>query len=206
MTQFGYACRQLGVSIVTTSVSQAKGQVERMNGSFQNRLAIELKLNNITTIEEANKYLIETFIPNYTKKFCQPFDSYPSVFEKMEDPSKIKYILSVLSTRKFDNGSSIKFKNKYYQAHDENDELVCIMPKTECLVIQAFDSNLYVSVDEKIYALVETIPHEKTSENFDEIVEEPKKRKIYIPPMRHPWKHASYVAQQQKAHKKGIYA
>lgn len=57
LTQFGYACKTLGVDLVTTSVSQAKGQVERANQTFQGLLPQELRINHIQTIEEANKYL-----------------------------------------------------------------------------------------------------------------------------------------------------
>ena len=69
LTQFGYACKQLGTSIETTSVSQAKGLIERDNGTFQGRLVQKLRLNNITTIDEANKYLIEVFVPKFNSKF-----------------------------------------------------------------------------------------------------------------------------------------
>ena len=51
LTQYGYACKQLGVELETTSVSQSKGLIERTNGTFQGRLVQELRLNNITTIE-----------------------------------------------------------------------------------------------------------------------------------------------------------
>ena len=54
LTQYGYACKQLGVELETSSVSQAKGLIERTNGTFQGRLVNELKLNGITTIEEIN--------------------------------------------------------------------------------------------------------------------------------------------------------
>ena len=59
LTQYGYTCKQLGIELKTTSVSQAKGLIERTNGTFQGRLVNELKLNGITTMEEANKYLIK---------------------------------------------------------------------------------------------------------------------------------------------------
>ena len=65
LTQFGYACKQLGTDLETTSVSQAKGLIERDNGTFQDRLINELKLNNITTIEGANEYLINVFVPKF---------------------------------------------------------------------------------------------------------------------------------------------
>ena len=62
LTQYGYACKQLGIELKTTSVSQAKGLIERTNGTFQGRLVNELKLNGITTIEEANEYLTKNNI------------------------------------------------------------------------------------------------------------------------------------------------
>ena len=65
LTQYGYACKQLGIDLKTTSVSQAKGLIERTNGTFQGRLVNELKLNGITTIEDANKYLLEVFVPKF---------------------------------------------------------------------------------------------------------------------------------------------
>ena len=51
-TQYSYACNQLGINIETSSVSQSKGLIERTNGTFQGRLVNELRLNNITTIDE----------------------------------------------------------------------------------------------------------------------------------------------------------
>ena len=65
LTQYGYACKQLGIDLGTSSVSQAKGLIERTNGTFQGRLVQELRLENITTIEEANKYLTEVFVPEF---------------------------------------------------------------------------------------------------------------------------------------------
>ena len=62
LTQFGYACKQFGTNLDTTSVSQAKGLIERDNGTFQDRLISELRLNNITTIDKATEYLINIFI------------------------------------------------------------------------------------------------------------------------------------------------
>ena len=70
LTQYGYACNQLGIGLETASVSQAKGLIERTNGTFQGRLVNELKLHGITTIEEANKYLIDVFVPYFNKKIC----------------------------------------------------------------------------------------------------------------------------------------
>ncbi len=204
LTQYGYACKQLGIDLETSSVSQAKGLIERTNGTFQGRLVQELRLNNITTIEEANKYLTEVFVPEFNKEFALDYKKFPTVFEKSPTKEKINYTLAVLTPRKIDNGNSIKYKKKYYQPF-LNDTLKCFLPKTECLVINAFNGDLLVSIDEQVLELKELNRNKRSSENFGEI-EETKERKKYIPPMTHPWKLASFKKQMQKAHTNHVYA
>ena len=196
LTQYGYACKRLGIELETTSVSQAKGLIERTNGTFQGRLVQELRLNNITTIDEANKYLTDVFVPNFNKKFALDYHNFSSVFETAPALDEINYFLAVLTPRKIDNGNSIKFQNKYYQPY-LNNELKCFSAKTECLVINAFDGSLAVSIDDKIYELKELSRNEKFSKNFDEVPETVEKKK-YIPPMDHPYKAASFKKYQEK--------
>lgn len=205
LTQFGYACKQFGTSIETTSVSQAKGLIERDNGTFQDRLINELKLNNITTIEEANKYLINVFIPKFNKKFALDYKKFDSVYEVSPSEEKINYTLAILTPRKIDNGCAIKYYNEYYQPY-ENGILKCFRAKTECLVIKAFNGELLVSIGEKIYELRKLEKHKKISEEFDYIQKELEQKKIYIPPMIHSWKLDSFKEQLEKAHTEHVYA
>ena len=204
LTQYGYACKQLGIDLKTTSVSQAKGLIERTNGTFQGRLVNELKINGITTIEDANKYLINVFVPKFNKKFAMDYKKFQSVFEKSPSEEKINYTLAVLTPRKIDNGNSIKYKNKYYQPYLEN-KLKCFMPKTECLVINSFNNQLLVTIDDNVYELKELNRNERFSREFDDI-KETKKRKTYVPPMTHPWKVNQFKKQIVKAHTNHVYA
>ncbi len=79
------------------------------------------------------------------------------------------------------------------------------MPKTECLVIKAFDGDLLVTIDESVYELKELSRNERFSKNFDNVPKISEKKK-YIPPMSHPWKLASFKKQMQKAHTEHAYA
>lgn len=205
LTQFGYACKQLGVDIKTTSISQAKGLVERTNGTFQGRLVNELKMLNIHTIDNANKYLIDTFVPKFNKKFSINYTKFESVFLESPTKQEIYYTLAVLTPRKIDNGNAIKFFNNYYQPYD-NGKLICFRPKTSCLVIKSFNNKLVVSIDDKIYELRKLNRNEKVSKEFDIQKEEIKKeRKKYIPPMSHPWRISNFLKQIDNAHNKKIY-
>ena len=204
LTQYGYACKQLGVDLETTSVSQSKGLIERTNGTFQGRLVNELKLYGITTIEDANKYLIDVFVPYFNERFALDYKKFESVFEESPSTEKINYTLAVLTPRKIDNGNSIKYYGKYYQPY-LNNELKCFAPKTEALVIKAFNGDLLVTIDEQVLELRELSRNERFSKEFDEVIEIKEKKK-YIPPMTHPWKLSSFKKQLQKSHQQHQYA
>ena len=204
LTQYGYACKQLGIALETSSVSQAKGLVERTNGTFQGRLVQELRLNNITTIDEANEYLTKVFVPNFNKKFALDYNNFPTVFEASPSKEVINYTLAILTPRKIDNGNAIKFNKEYYQPYLDN-ELKCFIPKTECLVIKAFNGELLVTIDEKVYELRKLHRNASSSKEFDEVLPIKEKKK-YIPPMTHPWKLASFKKHLQKYHYDHQYA
>ena len=163
-----------------------------------------MRLNNITTIDEANKYLTEIFVPSFNEEFALDYKKFPTVFETSPSLEKINYTLAVLTPRKIDNGNSIKFNKEYYQPY-LNNELKCFLPKTECLVIKAFNGDLLVTIDEKVYELRKLQRNTSSSKEFDEIVQVKEKKK-YIPPMTHPWKLASFKKQLQKSHYQHQYA
>ena len=195
-TQFAYACSQLGTSIECSSVPEFKPRIERLFESFQLRLIPELRLANITTIEEANAFL-PAFLDKYNSKFALCIDNTKSVFEKQPSEQKINLTLSVLSRRIVDTGHSICFKKRHYRTVNSVGTPIYFGKGTKAMVIEAFDKKLYATVEDSIFAL-EEIPETQTySENFDEILPiEPKK--IYIPRMIHPWKRESFEKFVQK--------
>lgn len=196
-TQFGYACKQLGIDIQTSSVAQAKGRVERMFGTLQSRLPIELRLNNVSSIEEANEFL-NSYIKKFNKQFALPIDSNKSVFELQPDIEKINLTLAVLSSRKIDNGSCLKYQNEYYLPVNSHGLAVHHRKGTTAMVIKAFDGELYSCIGEEVYALEVLPEHKLSSKAFDlaTIPDVPKQK--YIPPMSHPWKQASFEKYAKK--------
>lgn len=196
-TQFSYACSQLGIQVETSSVSQARGRMERMFQTLQSRLPIELRLAGVTTIEQANEFL-KSYIKEFNVQFALPINNIKSVFGAQPDNEKINLILAILTPRKIDNGYCIRFNNQYYKPVGSNGYPVYYRKGTPGTVIKAFDGQLFFCVDEKVYALDVIPEHACMSKNFDisPIEEKPKKR--YIPPMSHPWKQASFERYLQK--------
>jgi len=70
-TQFGRLMAELGITSITARSPQARGRIERLWGTFQDRLVSELRLAGAKTIEEANRVLWD-FLPRYSQKFAIP--------------------------------------------------------------------------------------------------------------------------------------
>src|SRR5215468_4161858 len=71
MTQFGRALHALNIDIICANSSQAKGRVERANGTLQDRLVKEMRLRGIDTVAEGNA-LLPAFMADYNARFAKP--------------------------------------------------------------------------------------------------------------------------------------
>lgn len=196
-TQFAYACSQFGTAIQTSSTPEFKPRIERLFESFQLRLIPELRLANITTIEEANNFL-PSFLEKYNSKFALCIDDTKSVFEKQPSIQKINLTLAVLARRTIDTGHSICFKKKFYRPVNSFGTPIYFGKGTKCMVIKAFDDSLFVTVEDSIFALEEIPEFEAKSLNFDKILPKESER-IYIPRMTHPFKRQSFEKFLEKA-------
>ena len=90
-TNFGYACQTLGIELSSTSVSQHQGRIERLFQTLQSRLIAEMRLESITTIEQANHFL-SSYIIKHNQQFSLHINSNKSVFETQPAKDKINHI------------------------------------------------------------------------------------------------------------------
>lgn len=72
LTQVGRALAELKIEMIPAYSPQARGRSERSFGTWQGRLPQELQLNAITTVAEANKFLRDTYIAEFNRKFSVP--------------------------------------------------------------------------------------------------------------------------------------
>ena len=201
LTQFGYACATLGIKLDTTSIPQKKGRVERAFGTLQSRLANELNLDGIKTIDQANHYL-EKFIIHHNNQFALHPNHIESIFEKQLDDDYILKTLVTIVERTFDKGASISYKNQYYQAFDQFGSLVNFASKTKCLVIKNLNDELHACVNNRYYLLLPLESHYQHSKELDlPTSKDSKVVNTYRPPAHHPWKEASYLRYQKRIQK-----
>ena len=190
LTQFGKVCEELNIVLETTSVSTAKANVERENRTFKNRLIAELRHENITDIDEANKYLNEVFIPKMNEKFSYAIDKKTSLMrENNYTEEELKLIISEKYTRIIDNASSISYDRKYYiPINIKTGEVTCFMKGTKCIFIINYDGEYYGEIENHYYKLLELENRDTVMKKESEINTTKKEHHKYIPPSNHPWR------------------
>ncbi len=186
---------KLGIDLQTTSIAQKKGRIERLWNTLQSRLPVEMRIAGIHSIEEANLFIL-FYCKRFNEQFALPINNTKNVFENQPSIEKINCTLAIITPRVFDGGCFVRYQNKYWQAYKDG-KIVPFKKKTNALVIKAYNGQMLITVGDQVYELREVPTHQKYSVNFMEENEDKKdesKRKVYIPPMTHPWKHDSYIA------------
>ena len=115
LTQFARALKTLDIAIIHANTPQAKGRVERANGTLQDRLVKEMTLKGISDMETANAWL-PTFVERYNQRFAtapqNPVDCHRSA---LHTPEEINLILSLHHTRSLSKNVAFQFSNREYQ-------------------------------------------------------------------------------------------
>src|SRR3989338_8747909 len=120
-TQFQRALEDLRIEPIFANSPQAKGRVERLFGTLQDRLIKELRLNNISNINEANAFLEKTFTPAFNAKFSVE----PKAKANLHTPLSLgerKQLANIFSRQKpriVQNDFTISFQNQWYQLTKE---------------------------------------------------------------------------------------
>ena len=132
-TQFGRALRELNINLIPANSPQAKGRIERLWETLQSRLPIEFALNGITTLAEANEFLL-SYIYKYNSCFAVEPEDTDSMFEKVRDLESLKYILCIKETRTVDSGLVFSYKNKSYLLTGINSDFIYKGDKVKVLI------------------------------------------------------------------------
>lgn len=140
MNVFERVCRLLNVAIIKAYSPQAKGRVERNHGIYQDRFVKELKLKNIRTIDEANKYLIKSYLPKINKKFAKKPFSTEDAHCHHKVYGDLNQIFCWEYHRQIRNDFTIRFNNEYYQL--SKNQPVRLRPKQNVVVHVHLDGKI----------------------------------------------------------------
>ena len=151
-TRFANMLNHIGTDIISTMNPCAKGRIERLWRTFQDRLYNELKKKNIHTIEEANQYLKNVFIPKYNAKFALPIDNNKNFFISPQENFDYNIELAIWDERKIYHNSYLKYNNQYHIILDNN-EKAFISTSKKCKVYKFLDGTEHLLYSDKFYDL-----------------------------------------------------
>lgn len=185
LTQFQRAMETLGINVITAHSPQAKGRVERLNETLQDRLVKELRLRKIDTIEDANIFLKEyekIFDDKFGVKAKKEGDLHVQLTKK--ELENLDAIFAVHSKRLVRNDYTIQFKKQWIQLAQL--QPTGVLRKDSVLIEERLDGSLHISLRGKYL-------------NFEILPSRPEKTKVLLPiltsvksdwkpPANHPWR------------------
>lgn len=191
LTQFARAMeKNLGISLIKARSPQARGRIERLFGILQDRLVKEMRLAQIETIEEANKFLERYYIPWHNQRFSlTPLNSFNAHRPLGKTKEELDSIFSIQEFRTISNDFTIRWKGRVFQV--ESDTPFSLLSHSIVLVEEHLDGKIKIKFKNKYLNFYEI--HEKNTlktlpkRNLKREKKGAGKNK-YIPPSSHPWR------------------
>jgi len=117
-TQFGRCLKELSITLIPAKSPQAKGRVERLWGTLQDRLPVEFAIHKIKTLEEANAFF-ETYIYEFNANFAVEPVSTQNAFRNLDANENIDHILCIKEKRIIDAGGVFSYGGKSFKIIDD---------------------------------------------------------------------------------------
>lgn len=197
ITQFGRAMKELSIEPIFANSPQAKGRIERSNRTLQDRLVKELRLNKISTIEEANVFL-PIFIEDYNRRFAVVPRSPNNAHRPLLQEHNLQRIFSIRKFRELSKNLTFQYKNTIYQIKTERE--VYALRRAKVTLHEKEDGSIEILYKNKPLAFTTYNAQEKQGEIIDskrinEAIDNLQKRQEskvgksrYKPLYNHPWK------------------
>jgi len=141
LTQIGRALYELGIEPIPAYSPQARGRSERFNRTWQDRLPKELKLHGIKTIPDANRYIMDVFLPNYRKRFLKTPTQKGSAFTPYRGKN-LDLIFSIKEQRTVLPDNTVHWNNLILQI--EPSKFRCSFAKCKVTVHEHLDHSISI--------------------------------------------------------------
>lgn len=182
-TQFERAAKELGIKIIHANSPQAKGRIERAFGTLQDRLIKEMRLESITTMEEANQFL-ERYLPIYNKRFAREAHREGDLHRPLSKGINLKEIFCIKETRRINEDYTLKWKGRLLLI--ENPSIV--MKKRKAVVMEHFDGKMTVKFNGRELKLKEVTGQQIQERKNDQKITFELRKRSYTPAADLSWR------------------
>jgi len=187
LSEFERALTELGVRVIHAYSPQAKGRIERLFGTFQDRLVKEMRLGGISTKDEANAFL-RKYLPVYNRRFSVVPANPTDVHRRLGKGFNLDRYLCLKADRTVRNDNTIAYKGDLYQLKEK--------PLSRKVTVEErLNGSLFIRCGERL------LTYRKITERPQKVaaVEKPRRpRKPSRPGKNHPWKNGRLKAYIRK--------
>lgn len=193
-TQFTRAAEELGIRVIHAYSPQAKGRVERLFGTLQDRLVKEMRLAGIRTLAEANLFL-EGYWPDFNRQFTKPARDARDVHQPLPRTLNLREIFCLKGTRTINNGYLVRWHGRTLAL--QNPTLA--MRRRTAQVLEHEDGRIVIRFLSRDLEHRPVDPQERQAPPVRP--PKPKKSKTgkYIPPTDHPWRRSNRIIHREWA-------
>ena len=187
LTQFGRACKKLGIEIITANSPQAKGRVERKHGVYQDRWVKELRLAGINDMEGANQSLCG-FTEKLNARFAVEPRSRADFHRPVPQGMDLRHVFCLEESRTVGNDWVVRYENSFFQIASQPN----LPPRRGKVMVQKhLDGTVHIVYrdSELIFTEIKELPRKHAVTRQKQPNPQPKR--TYIPPPDHPWRRFS---------------
>ncbi len=189
LTQVGRALHELGIHWVPAHSPQAKGRVERLWGTFQDRLVSELRLARARSLDQANA-ILQAFLPRYNARFARPAAQPGAAYRPLPPERNLDDICCFAYERTVANDNTVTLGPQLLQllpdAHRAS------YAKTRVIVRRHLDGRLSVSHNgRRVSFRILTVPRHRPAPARQPAARPPARPRApstWKPPADHPWR------------------
>jgi len=183
------ALTALGIDLMLALSPQAKGRVERLSGTLQDRLLKELRLAGICSLTEANRFLEEVFLPGWEKRFTVAAASTVDAHRALPPDADLERLFAHTEQRVVAADFTIRYKRRCLQI--EPADAHASMPGSTITLEHRLDGSLHFRWRECYLQLAEFVPVPSAASPRATPTREKtgnKSAKPYKPAPDHPWR------------------
>jgi len=187
MSEFGRALKELGVELIHAHSPQAKGRVERLFNTLQDRLVKEMRLRGVSSIAEANEFLKE-YLPPYNRRFAKKAAHTENLHRPISKGLNLHRILCIKTERTVRNDFTIAHDRKLYQIEEA--------VNTKKLMVEEYtDGSMAVWCQGQKVKFRHIAVRPEKPQKQSAI---PARKTVIIPPKDHPWRKLRFGSNKRK--------
>lgn len=186
ITQFERAMAELDIKVICANSPEAKGRVERLFGTLQDRMVKEMRLVDIKIREHANQFVREKYLPDHNRRFSVPARNANDMHRPLssEMRSKLSSIFSLQSRRKVGNDYTVQFKSQWLQL--EAQQKTVVYKRDTVIIEERLDETIHIRL-KKIYLTYRMLPTRPKPTDVP-LIALTTRKPTRKPPKDHPWR------------------